>query len=212
MAENTIRGEIIARDLNRMIEELAAIDATIEFRDVIIGVAERIVNRAGKLTDAAALAKIRKSQGFKEYTTFSGKTYRMTNRFPDALWNSLTGQAYRNLQTKLNARGLAKQSWDHVGASFGASSDAPAYVKTANFSGRQYPTDGASKELKNAGAFALEIINSSPIVQAAGGKYALLKAMAGETMYFEKNLENRAFATVASRAKKYPQIFARRGV
>jgi hypothetical protein len=38
---------------------------------------------------------------------------------------------------------------------------------------------------------------------------ALLAAMVGETRYFWVNMEQRAFRTYASRAAKYPGVFAR---
>ena len=47
------------------------------------------------------------------------------------------------------------------------------------------------------------------IAPAAGGGLALLRAMRGEIKYYERNIANGAFATVASRAKKYPGIFVR---
>ena len=84
-------------------------------------------------------------------------------------------------------------------------------MSAANYKGRKYAEDGASREHGDGGGFALEIVNSSPIVQAAGGKNALLRGMRGETQYFRRNMENRAFRTLESRVKKYPQIFARKG-
>lgn len=208
---DTLRVEIIARDFNRMLEELASIDPRIEFRDVVIGSAERVVRAALRNTKDAKAARIREAFAEKEYTTFNGKRYRLANRYPNQLWHEMSAYRRQRLDVRLNARGLAKQSWQHVAASFGASlsSAVPGYVAAANFKGRQYPQDGASTESGSATDFALAIFNYSPIVQAAGGRGALLRAMQGETRFFQVNMEKRAFATLESRVRKYPQIFAR---
>lgn len=209
-----LRIEIIARDFNRMLEELADIDPRIEFRDVVIGAAERVLRGAIRHTKDAKAAGIRGDFEAKEYTTFNGTRYRLANRYPDRLWREIAAFRRERLQVKLNARGLAKQSWQHVAAAFGASlaGATPGYVSAATFKGRQYPQDGASTESGSASDFALSIYNYSPIVQAAGGRGALLRAMQGETRYFQMNMEKRAFATLESRVRMFPQIFARRGV
>jgi hypothetical protein len=207
----SLKAEIITRDFNRMLEELAAIDPKIEFRDVVIGAAERVVRGALRATKAAQADRIRETYNEKEYTTFNGKRYKLANRYPDPLWNKIELMRSDRLRVKLAARGLSKKSWQHVAASFGRSAGGPGYVTAANYKGREYSQNGASKESGTGNNYALEILNHSPIVQAAGGHGALLRAMRGETRYFEMNMEKRAFATFESRAKKYPQIFMRRG-
>jgi hypothetical protein len=208
---DSLKVELIARDFNRMLEEFADIDGRIEFKDVVLGVAERVMRGASNYTKSADPAKIRTAYGKKQYTSFNGKVYRISNRFPDAIWNEIQRIRAEGLDVKLNARGLSRQSWNHVGASFGSSlaGDSPAYVTAANYKGRQYPEDGSSSESGTGGEYALTIKNDSPIVQAAGGKNALARAMNGETRYFEKNMEHRAFSTLASRVAKYPGVFAR---
>ncbi len=67
------------------------------------------------------------------------------------------------------------------------------HVVGANFKGRQYPQDGASTETGSATDFALTIINYSPIVQAAGGERAQVRAMQGEPRCFFVNLEKGLF-------------------
>lgn len=196
-----------------MLEELASIDPRIEFRDVVIGAAERVIRGAMRYTRVAEASRIRANFEDKEYTTFNGKRYKLTNRYPDKLWREIEAFRRGRLDVRLNARGLSKQSWQHVAASFGASlgDSAPGYLAAATFKGRQYPQDGASTESGGGADFALAIYNYSPIVQAAGGRSALLRAMQGETRFFEINMEKRAFATLESRVRKYPQIFARHG-
>lgn len=208
---DALKVEIVARDFNRMLEELAAIDPRVEFRQVCLGVAERVVAGAMRATRAAAAGRIRADYDAKEYTTFNGKRYRLTNRFPDALWREISSSRRGRLSDKLKSRGLSKQSWLWVAESFGARLSAPAYVSAASYKGRQFSEDGSSSEAGSSSDFALTVVNSSPIVSAAGGRSALLRAMRGETLYFRRNMEARAFATLESRVAKYPQIFARQG-
>jgi len=208
---DTLRIELLARDFNRMLEELADIDPRVEFRDVVLGVAERVLTAATRTTKAADAGKILARFAGKRFTTFGGKVYYIENHFPDALWQRLEEMRRDSLDTKINAIGLAKQSWQHVAASFGSNIAAasPGYVAAANYRGRRYAEDGDSSESGSGAGYALTVRNTSPIAPAAGGGGALSRAMRGEVKYFERNLAKRAFATVASRAKKYPGIFAR---
>ena len=55
---DSLKAELIHRDFSRMIEELAAIDSRVEFRDVIRGVAARVMAGAARGTKAADSGKI----------------------------------------------------------------------------------------------------------------------------------------------------------
>lgn len=193
-----------------MLEELASIDPTIEFKDVVTAVAIRVVQNAMNRTRAATVSGIRRDFATKEFTTFNGKKYKLSNRYPDQLWGLIDQFRKDRLAVKLASRGLSKQSWVHLASTIGGVLSAPAYVTNANYKGRTYREDGTSTEQGDGNNYALTIINSSPIVQAAGGYGALLRAMQGETSYFNRNMENRAFRTFESRAAKYPGIFVRR--
>lgn len=208
---DTLRVELLARDFNRMLEELAAIDPRVEFRDVVLGVAERVMVAAARGTKQAETGKILARFANKRFTTFGGKVYYLENHYPDAIWSRLEAMRKDSLETKINAIGLAKQSWLHAGASFGASlaSKLPAYVAAANHRGRRYAEDGSSSESGDGKGFALTVKNSSPIAPAAGGGAALGRAMRGEINYYKKSLAKSAFATLESRIKKYPGVFAR---
>lgn len=203
-----LKVELIARDFNRMLEELAAIDYRVEFADVIRSEATSVIEGAMRRTKNAQAGRIRADFESKEWTTFNGKKYHIAVwRLPDALWREIQARRRERLQTKLNSRGLARQSWIHVASSLGRTIAAPAFVANANYKGRQYPIDGDKREDGTGANYALTIINSSPIVQAAGGRAALLSAMQGRISYFRRNMEHRGFRTLAERAKKYPGIF-----
>lgn len=203
-----LKAELICRDFNRMLDELAAIDTRVQFRDVVTSEATSVIEGAMRRTKNAEAGRIRADFATKEWTTFGGKKYRIADwRLPDPLWNEISARRRERLQTKLAARGLSRQSWIHVAAALGRSIAAPAFVASANYRGRQYPVDGDKREEGSGADFALTIINSSPIVQAAGGRAALLAAMQGRIGYFRRNMEHHAFRTLADRARKYPGIF-----
>lgn len=203
-----LKVELITRNFNRMLEELAAIDPRVDMRDVIVSEATSVIEGAMRRTKHAEAARIRADFNSKEWTTFNGKKYKISEwRLPDSLWGEIQARRRERLQTKLNARGLARQSWVHVAGALGRSIAAPAFVINANYKGRQYPIDGDKREEGSGANFALTIINSSPIVQSAGGRGALLAAMAGRIGYFRRNMAHGFYRNMVDRAKKYPGIF-----
>jgi len=211
MADPKFKVELITRDFNRMLAELAAIDVRVEFRDVVKSEALSVTQAALSRTKAAKVSDIRADHKTKKYTTFNGKTYNLEHRLPNDVWNGIKAKRQEQLQVKLNARGIGKQSWIWVaGAIGGGRLKAPAYVQNANYKGRQY-NDGAASETGSLDAYQLTIVNVSPVAGPfAGGERALLSAIVGRTRYFERNMENQAFRTLESRVKKYPGIFITR--
>lgn len=200
--------EIVTSNFNRMLADLAGIDAAVEFRSVVRHEAVKVVEKSLSYTRAARVASIRAGQAAKEWTTFNGKKYHIAEWYlPDKLWAAIQAKRRATLQRKLNARGLSKQSWLHMARQLGGTIAAPAYVDRANYDGKQYPIDADSLEEGRATNYALTIINSSPIVQAAGGQSALLRAMNGRARYFERNMAHHAFRTLATRARAYPGIW-----
>jgi hypothetical protein len=203
-----LKVDLITARFNQMLEELAAIDSRVEFATVVDEVAVRVIAGAMRRTRSAAAGRIRRDFEAKEWTTFNGKKYKISEwRLPDPLWGEISARRRERLQTKLNARGLSKQSWVHVASALSRRLAAPAYVLNANYRGQQYPIDGNAFATGSSTDYARTIINSSPIVQAAGGRAALLAAMAGEIGYFRRNMAHHFYRTQAARAAKYPGIF-----
>ena len=210
---NSLKVQLITRNFGRMLDELAAIDPRLEFRDVVVAEAVAVVNSAMSGTKAATVASIRRGWESKKFTTFNGKVYYLPNRYPDELWRRLWNSRIASLQTKLAARGLSKSSWHFLAQLLGGPSKAPGYVVASNYRGHQFPQNADRDERGSPGRdYTLQILNSSPIVQAAGGRDALIRAMLGRIRYFEINMERRAFRSVESRARKYPGIFVRPGI
>lgn len=213
-----LRMELIARDMNRMIEDLYAIDATVEFSSVVDSVAMRVASGALRRTRAAKLASITRSHASQTFTTLDGKLYKLSNFFKnDALWTRIQNHRAARLQQKLAARGLAKQSWWHAARKIRTSSssaflpaaEAPAYVMAANHLGEQYPQDVRTFTSGSATGFQRTVVNESPLGPGAGMEPALFFAMQGETRYYARLCAQRFYLTAAGRTARYPGIFTR---
>jgi hypothetical protein len=205
-----IKAQLITRDFNRMLEEFASISPEIEFKQIVRAVAIRVIAGALRRTRAADANRIRESREAAEFTTMDGKLYKLSNYFHnDALWNRITNKRRASLQKKLAARGLAKQSWYIMAQKLGTAIDVPSYVDAANYDGKTYPGDVNYVDTTSGGAYALKIINASPIVQQAGGQAALIFAMQAETRYFQTLLAKGAFRNAATRAAKYPGVYVK---
>ncbi len=209
MSDN-VKVQLITSRFGKMLEDFAAIDPKVEFRDIVIGVAIRVIAGALRRTKAADPRRIRDGHAGATFTTMDGKIYKLSNYFHnESIWNRIEQKRRAALDTKLAARGLSKQSWLHQARQLGATLEVPAYVANANFKGQQHPENAAHMETGAGGQFALKIINSSPIVQAANGRFALIAAMSAETRYFYTLLARGGFATAATRAAKYPGVYVR---
>lgn len=206
---DSVKVELITRDFNRMLEEFERIDPSVEFRTVVREVAIRVIAGALRRTAAASVAGIRADAGSREWITLDGKVYKLSNRFPDRVWGRIQRRRTDDLNKRLNARGLSKQSWLHQARDLGGNIQVPNFVDRANYKGQQYPVDANHRESRGGANYSLTILNSSPIVQNAGGQNALISAMAAETRYFYTLLQKGAFRTASSRASKYPGIFTR---
>jgi hypothetical protein len=202
-----LKTELITRDFNRMLEELSAIDPAVEFRDVTLWEASRASHSAMGRTRAAKVASIRGKQRDAKFTTFGGKTYFLENRYPDYIWSSIERFRKERLQTKLGARGLARQTWYNIGIKLNRPFPAAAFVVNANYQGRQYTEDVDTIERGTGTDFTVTIINNSPLGEGAAMRNALLFAMGRRVGYFRQNMAHRAFRTLESRVKKYPGIF-----
>ena len=138
-----LKVEIVTRNFDLMLADLAAIDPRIEFRDIVHAVAIRVIQNAARRTRAATVSAIRANYAAKEWTTLDGKKYKLSWLDPNPIWAGIQAKRNDNLAVKLASRGLAKRSWVELAAVVGGAITVPAYVMTANYRGRQYPTDAA---------------------------------------------------------------------
>jgi hypothetical protein len=209
-----VKSELVAGRFNAYLQELWAIDPTISFSALVRAEAAAVMVAALSRTKAANVAKIRAAVKDREWVTFGGKRYKLGERsgegwrLPDTTWAQIEAYRQQRANIKLAARGLSKQTWLHLARALRPVLNAiPAYVAAANFKGQQYPQDVSTTEGSTPAGYILTLLNSSPVVQYAGGEWALLGAMQGRISYFRRNLQHRAFETLESRARKYPGIW-----
>ena len=208
MASKGINLTLATARFNRMLRELAAVDTSVEFADVVRHEAGAVAQLALDQTKAAKVANIKARNAAQKFTTFNGKTYFIHRNYRDPkLRQGLLDAWQASLKTKIGARGISKQSWYHVGRSFGRNMEAPAYVLAANYNGQQWPSDGTSVESRSPKGFTLAIENSSPVVQKANGGFALQVGMNKRTAYFARNMKYKYYETVRTRALKYPGLY-----
>lgn len=200
MADPGLKMELVTQRFDKMLEELANIDSSVEFGDVVRSEAGSVAANATRNTIAASVAKI----NAQKFTTFNGKTYYIDRNYRNAALRAAMEQVR---PVKRAARGMAKQSWVSIGRSLGTPIKAPAYVLSANYKGQQYPEDGTSMVEGSGTGVTVTIYNSSPYITRIGGAWALLGAMSARASYFERNMAHHAFLTIETRAKKYPGIF-----
>lgn len=209
-----MKTELVATRFNDYLQELWALDPKLEFADIVRAEATSVMLAAMSRTKAASEKKIKESGKSREWVTFEGKRYRVGERdgdgwrLRDDVWARLN--TYRDLRVamKLNARGLSKQSFANLAKSIGGRlGSIPGYVSAANYKGLQYPQDVRSLSESTPAGYLLTTWNESPIVGFAGGAWALLGAMQGRVSYFRRNMKNRRFQSIDSRARAYPGIW-----
>src|SRR5690606_14657473 len=127
------------RNFNAMVRDLAAIDPALDFPTVLSHEVAAVNLAALRATRSAKVSDLRRASAEREYITLDGKIYKVSNRFPDATWRHIKQRRQELLQTKLDARGLAKRSWLSAFGTLRVSppGSIPSFVTNANYRGRQ---------------------------------------------------------------------------
>ena len=157
-------------------------------------------------TKAASLSKIRTSHQKKEWTTLNGKRYRLTNRYPNAIWSQVSDYRKAALARKVAARGMAKQAWLALAKDLGVSISAPGYVQRATVPNVDNAQNVSSERTNGEQSFGLRIENSSPLIQFSDGRQAFFAALAGREKFYYQNLKRGVFDDLKTIAAKYPGI------
>ncbi len=220
---NPVTGEVDTTDFSAMCSELSAkLGAPIE--TVLREEVGRVLSKTVENTDAADADKIRRhseqaTNSLQPASLYAPKRtgrrhlkggkvlYRLSWRYPDALWSAIKTRRAIDLGKRLKARGLAKRSWYRLGQLLGVKVDAPAYVKKAvAMTGKIYPEDERATVKRSEGEITFIIENAQPTVNAINGEQALQSAIDGRVSYFVINTINDVFEDLSKAAKKYPGI------
>lgn len=191
--------------------------------EVLIEEIGRVLTQAVKNTDAAEASSIKRHQQQRTHSSQSSNLYsprragrrRLHNgrvlynlswKYPNTLWTSIQAKRAQDLQRRLRARGLAKQSWVLLGEKLGASVDAPAYVRRAiATTGKTYDNVSVNKR-SSSGQVVIDTENSQPTVNRIGGAAALQRAIDGRKEYYYANVGHHVFTSMEKAAKRYPGI------
>lgn len=192
---NAAMGEMKAR-----LGNAATMQAIIDFE------VARIIERALARTTAAKVGDIRSSHRAREFTTLNGKTYKLSNRFPNSLWQAIASKRRESLQRKLAARGLAKQAFLALAEKIGFDISAPGFVRSARTPNHTNAENVDAKRTSAEGKYTLAIAQSSPLNRWAGSRAAFYGAVVGRRKFFEQNLKRGVFSELTKIAAKYPGI------
>jgi len=195
-------------NFNRGIHALAgfagvSVDRAIEYE------AGKVLEAAIRYTPAASATKIRSSVENAAFTTLDGKAYKLSHRYPDALWQRISRQKKEGLRRKMRARGLSKQSWLKLADEVGLRVAAPAFVsKALPRDGKSHPENARASRVRTKGRWAIYFENSQPTVNNpfVGGRRAIARALQGRIRYFEQNLRRGVFSELKQIAARYPGL------
>lgn len=217
-------------DLSNLNVAIAAIvkASGASFETVVENETAKILEACVKATPAAKVANIRariENQEFGFYDTreFTPKRpskapvskngykrYYLLNRYPAALWKIIAAQRKADLQSRVRARGLTKQSWFMLAQAFGLVLNVPGYVANAlPRNGKSHPENVVAQKIRENGRVIFRGTNAMPILKWVGGRRILNRAIAGRVKFFETNLRKGVFDDIEQIAAKYPGIKTR---
>lgn len=202
--------QVKAEAFNRALREMAIrLRNHATEQQVITAEVAKVLEATLSKTKAASLSKIRTSHQQKEWTTLNGKRYRLTNRFPNAVWSQLSSYRKELLTRKLAARGLAKQSWLALAKKLGVTIAAPGYVQNATVPNVDNAQNVSTERNDGEKSFGIRIENSSPLLRFSDSRQAFFAALAGRERFYFNNLKRGVFDSLKTIAAKYPGIVVR---
>jgi hypothetical protein len=202
------RLRIEVEKFNRAMREMKVrLGNTATLEQVVDFEVAKIIETALRRTKAATVSGIRANQEGREWTTFEGKKYKLSNRMPRQLWLRIVANRRATLMRRLAARGLAKRSWLELARLLGVAISAPGFVQIA----RRPSGSGGAENVevrRNHGSsgYGLQIANHSPLNQWSDARQSFFAAVAGRRKFYEQNLRRRVFDNLRSVAKKYPGL------
>lgn len=199
----------VGRFNSAMREMGAALGNSATMEQVIDFEVAKIVEMALKQTTAASVSSIRQSVEDREWTTLAGKKYKLSHRYPNAVWRSIVAKRKDSLTRKLAARGLSKQAWLALARQIGFDIEAPGYVKVASTPKHSNDQNVNTRRDYKTNGYGLTIQNKSPLIPWSEARQAFFGAVVGRRKFFDQNLKRGVFADLEKVARKYPGLIVR---
>ncbi len=205
--------EIKIDDFNAAMQDMQRrLGNSVPKRKIIDSEVAKILTKTLAGTSAATKASINNSIKKTDWTTFpaawnggGGKRYKLTNRYPDALWARIQGQMALSLSRKIAAIGWARKSWYALGLLIGKAIPSKG-ADAARVAGHVAEENVAAARDETAGDYVLTVQNNSPLMRWTNGRQAFFSAIAGRTGFYRQNVAHGVFDDLSQVAKKYPGI------
>ncbi len=166
----------------------------------------KIIEAAMKKTKAATVSGIRANSEEREWTTFDGKKYKLSNRIPRDLFMRIAAKRKASLLRKLAARGLARRSWVELARLLGFEIGAPGFVRAARRPSGSGGEENVIIRRQYTRGYGLHIANNSPINRWSDARQALFAAVVGRRRFYETNVKRGVFDSMKAVARKYPGL------
>lgn len=207
--KHVMQGEVDTTAFNAMCKNLSRIVPGVPELNIVKAEASRVLHRASTLAPVAKAASIRKKVKTGYYVRLNGRSYYLGNIYPDALWDTIQAAKKALLQSKLKARGLARQSWYLAALRMGKGFDAPAYVKSAVAStGKAYPENIGVTVQESGAEVSIIVTNSQPTInRLPNSEPQLNSALESRVIFYERNLKAGVFEKIEKIAAKYKGFY-----
>ena len=163
----------------------------------------KVLSRTISKTTAATVSSVRASTEEKEWTTYLGKRYRLSWKYPNATWTGISAMRKASLAAKIAAIGLTKQTWLTIGMALGVEVKAPAYVAAAKTPKHDNADNVSAIPKELAAGYGVTIQNRSPLLRVPGLRQPFFGAVAGRIGFYNRNVKYGVFEDLNAVAKKY---------
>jgi hypothetical protein len=192
------------RRFHAAVSQLAAMTGK-DFEAVIRGELTAVLNNTVRSTPKASVAKIRNRHDGRLYTRRDGKTYKLSNNYPSALWDDIKARRARSLKRKLDARGLAASAWVKIGDRLRLGLKAPAYVRNAKSSGAPVDSVITTTESGAGAKYQIGFLNAlTKMNKALGLGYIFRRALSARANYFSRSVKLEATKKIKRVLDRYP--------
>jgi uncharacterized membrane protein len=198
--------EIKVDQFNACMNEMASrLQGSATKKEIIRSEVQSILQKTINSVKVGSVAKIVASQAGTQWTTMAGKKYKLSNRYPDALWGVIKATREKDMAIRIASIGWGARAWYELALLLGLTltakeastavepgRDAAAYVKAA---------------VEDAGnVYKIQVTNNSRLQTWIGGAAAFFSAIAGRVGFFNQNLKHGVFNDMKQVAAKYPGI------